>query len=142
MRTRLQFRGVFVDTGAYGAMAIERDEYHQIVTRMTRWLLVNHRSIITTNFIVAETHALILARAGRGLALRALQLIEENTDRIERVTVEDELEARRILEQHADKTYSYTDATSFAVMRRLGLNDVFTFDRHFEQFGFSPLKPH
>ncbi len=61
------------------------------------------------------------------------------TTSIERILEEDERHARRILDQHDDKTYSYTDATSFAVMERLGLTDVFTFDRHFTQYGFSPL---
>lgn len=35
-----------------------------------------------------------------------------------------------------DKSYSYTDATSFAIMGRLGLRTAFAFDPHFRQFGF------
>ena len=39
----------------------------------------------------------------------------------------------------SDKTYSYTDATSFAVMERLGLKTAFAFDPHFRQHGFQVL---
>jgi uncharacterized protein len=141
MRSPNPLLGVFVDASAFGAIAKRTDENQSIARDIFRGLALENRSLITTNFIVAETHALVLARGGRELALQALDLIERTTDLIERVAVEDESEARRILQQYDNKTFSYTDATSFAVMERLGLRDVFTFDRHFEQFGFSPVKP-
>lgn len=34
-----------------------------------------------------------------------------------------------------------TDAISFVVMERLGITRAFTFDRHFEQYGFTVLTP-
>jgi uncharacterized protein len=137
----IQSLSVFVDTGAFGALALEADEYHQNASRLVVGLIAGRRSIVTTNFIVAETHAVVLARGGRDRALQALQLVERTADLIERISAEDERHARAILERYEDKSFSYTDATSFAVMERLGLTDVFTFDRHFAQFGFSPLKP-
>lgn len=39
----------------------------------------------------------------------------------------------------ADKGYSLTDCISMQVMRREGLTDVLTSDRHFEQQGFNAL---
>ena len=38
-----------------------------------------------------------------------------------------------------DKTFSYTDACSVAVMERLGLKTAFAFDPHFRQYGFHVL---
>jgi predicted nucleic acid-binding protein len=46
-----------------------------------------------------------------------------------------------ILLGQEDKDYSYVDATSFAVMERLGIETAFTFDRHFEQYGWKRLSP-
>jgi predicted nucleic acid-binding protein len=91
---------------------------------------------LLTNFIVAECHALILARLGGDLARRWLF---DNRWPIERVSSEDEARARAILARFTDKTFSYSDATSFAVMERLGLKVAFAFDPHFSQFGFQVL---
>jgi predicted nucleic acid-binding protein len=48
-------------------------------------------------------------------------------------------EALRLLSARLDKTYSLCDAVSFVLMRRDGLNDALTTDRHFEQEGFRRL---
>ena len=58
-----------------------------------------------------------------------------------RVAEIDEERAREIIVSHDDKDYAFTDATSFAVMERLGITTAFTFDRHFAQFGFAVLGP-
>jgi uncharacterized protein len=139
MRPNLDVPLVFVDTGAFAAFMNRNDEHHHEALTVSRKLATQQAQLITTNFIVAETHSLVLARRGRDLALATLARIDRTVEFIERIAMEDELQARVILERHDDKTYTYTDATSFAVMERLGLRDVFTFDRHFAQYGFSPL---
>jgi uncharacterized protein len=139
MRPQFGLQSVFVDSGAFGAFSMKRDVNHLIASEITAVIVATDLFTVTTNFIIAETHALVLNRANRVAALATLKLIESGTKLIERVTEEDEFQARDILERYDDKSFSYTDATSFAVMERLGLRDVFTFDRHFAQFGFSPL---
>lgn len=130
---------IFVDTNAYGAFMIARDQHHDRAVRLlTEWSR-SRRQLVTSNFIIAETHALILGRAGRDVALNMVHLVERGSTRIIRVDEADEIRARRILEHHHDKDYSLTDATSFAIMERLGIGEAFTFDRHFRQFGFQVL---
>lgn len=48
-------------------------------------------------------------------------------------------EALALLFARLDKTYSLCDAVSFILMRRHGLTDALTTDRHFEQEGFRRL---
>lgn len=55
---------------------------------------------------------------------------------VERITEVDEKRAVEIINYYTDKTYSFTDATTFAAMERLGITRAFTFDRHFVQYGF------
>jgi predicted nucleic acid-binding protein len=86
-----------------------------------------------TNFIVAECHALTLARLGAALARSWLLT---NVWAVERVTLDDEVSAREIIRKYTDKTFSYIDATSFAVMERLRLRTALAFDPHFRQYGF------
>jgi predicted nucleic acid-binding protein len=141
MKRGRESRRVFVDSNGFAGIGIKGDVHNRDSITILRDLTLAGRSMVTTNFIVAEMHSVVLGRAGRFAALNVLDLINNSVELVERVTEEDEDRAVAILRQYDDKAFSYTDATSFAVMRRLGLTDVFTFDRHFEQFGFSPLKP-
>lgn len=56
---------------------------------------------------------------------------------IVRVGLEDEKRARDIISRYDDKEFSLTDATSSAVMERLGISSAFAFDQHFTQYGLS-----
>jgi predicted nucleic acid-binding protein len=132
---------VFVDTNAFGALALDGDAYHARALAATRQLATDRARLLTTNFVVAETHALVLACAGIDPALRMLRRIEQTVEAIVRVTEEDEQRARAIVEHYRDKDFTLTDATSFAVMERLAMRQAFTFDRHFVQFGFELVDP-
>ena len=94
-----------------------------------------------TNFILAETHALLLARAGRSTAGRVLGEIDRGATVVVRLSARDERRAREILSRYDDKDFSFTDATSFAVMERLRISVAFTFDLDFQQFGLAVLRP-
>lgn len=39
----------------------------------------------------------------------------------------------------ANTQYSFTDCTSFNIMRRLGITHAFTFDKHFKSAGFQMI---
>jgi predicted nucleic acid-binding protein len=47
--------------------------------------------------------------------------------------------AREIIHRYVGKTFSYTDATSFAVMERLQVSEAFAFHPHFQQVGLKVL---
>lgn len=89
-----------------------------------------------TNFLVAETYGRLNVRLG---SHHARSWLEENTMPVQRVKPEDEQRAEDILLDHDDKSYSYVDATSFAVMERLDIEVAFAFDEDFEQFGWRRL---
>lgn len=93
--------------------------------------------LFTSNFVVVETHTLILNRLGRDSAAQALARIYASTTRIIRATEADERRGREIVVQQRDKDYSLVDAISFAVMERLHLRLAWTYDHHFHQFGFT-----
>ena len=134
-------RIAFVDTGAYFALASAGDIRHTAATGISTRLVRQHWRQITTNFVIAETHALFLHRAGRFYAAHFLSQLDQSSTTIEQVTSDDERQARAILRQHDDHDFSYTDATSFAVMNRLGTRAAFTFDRNFAEYGLNVLTP-
>ena len=130
---------VFVDTSAYYALADARDNEHSRAVIIASRLARDRWSLTTTNFVVAETHTLLLARLGRRIAANVLDMIDNGPATIIRVREMDEQRARAIIAQYDDKGFSLIDALSFAVTERLQIRQAFTFDRHFAQFGFTPL---
>ena len=142
-RTGLRYEPfwVFVDSSGFLAGANSNDAFHeeaQAVRRRTtneRWITY------TTNFVVAEAHALFISRLGQRHATEFLRQIRQSNTSIVRVSIEDEERADAIVFGYRDKVFSFTDATSFAVMERLGIPYAFAFDRNFAQYGFTALVP-
>jgi predicted nucleic acid-binding protein len=86
--------------------------------------------------IVHETITLLRMRLGYEQALQfGIRLLGETTTPVIRVTQADEEKAWGIFRQYPDKRFSFTDCTSFAIMKRLGIGTAFAFDDDFRQFG-------
>ena len=132
-------RWVFLDSSAYLALANTSDVYHQ-QTRAIRTQLQQERwRNFTTNFVLAETHALFLVRLGQAAATTFLREMLRSNTTVVRVRAADEERALTIIFQYEDKDFSLADATSFSVMERLGITTAFAFDRHFAQYGLTIL---
>ena len=127
---------VLVDTSAIYALVDRNDTYHRKAVTILRSLARRGLSPLLTNFILAEAHALLLSRLG---AEMAREWLLRQVWPVEAVTSPDEEKAKEIIRRYVDKTFSYTDATSFAVMERLGLKEAFAFDPHFRQYGLTLL---
>lgn len=127
---------VLVDTSAIAATLNKKDDHHEEARRTLQAARERDDSLFLTNFLVAETYGLLNVRLGSHHARAWLQ---ENTMPVERITPEDEERAEAILLDHDDKTYSYVDATSFAIMERRGVEVAFEFDEDFRQFGWRSL---
>jgi uncharacterized protein len=134
-------RQVFVDSSGYLAIAYSRDHYHSAARAIAARLYADRWQFVTSNFVAAETHALLLSRVNRIVAATVLRQIDASPTILIRVTVENEQRARAIIAQYDDKDFSLTDATSFAVMERLGIAWAFSFDRNFTQYGWTLLAP-
>ena len=130
---------VFVDTAAFVALFDRRDGEHAAARRISEHLTERQSLLYTTNYVLAETHALLLKRLGIAAALDIVRALMVSSTTIIRVDADAEERALDILTRYTDKDFSYTDATSFAVMERLGIETVFTFDHHFGQYGFQAL---
>lgn len=123
---------VFVDTGGFYAALNRKDQHHREATILFNRAVEEAWRLLTSNFVVAETHALILTRPGRDLAAAWLRNVPAA---VIRISEQDERKARRIIFGYRDKAFSYCDATSFAVMDRLRIRQVMAFDPHFAQYG-------
>jgi len=130
-------RHIFVDTSAFYAVADRKDKHHKAAKTGFEKIIKENCNLILTNFVVAETHALMLSRLGIEAGIEWLEKLPGN---VERVKQEDEVGAKEIILKYRDKGFSYCDATSFAVIKRLNIEEAFSFDRHFRQYpGFTLL---
>jgi predicted nucleic acid-binding protein len=130
-------RRVFVDSGAFFALLVPQDASHTAASRAFEQAEAEHWELRTTNVVVIETYALLIARthAGRLAAIAFLDALERSPLRVERVSAGDERRAVALVRAHADKTYSLCDALSFVVMERLGIDEALAYDRHFREYG-------
>lgn len=135
-------RRVLIDSAGYFAHIDSRERHHQEARIIAAGLQAGRWSVFTTNFVVAEAHALLLSRLGRPWATRFLHDLDQSRGtNIVRVTAADEQRARDIVDRYEDKDFSLTDAISFSVMERLEIAFAFTFDQHFAQYGWQVLSP-
>jgi|SRR5579863_549339 len=130
---------LFIDTSAYFALTDRRDENHESAVRILRQLIRENSELLTTNYVVAETHALLLNRIGSQTALQVIEALYQSQTRIYRVREAEENKAIEIIRRYTDKEFSLVDAISFATMERFHLTQAFAFDHHFAQYGFSLL---
>jgi predicted nucleic acid-binding protein len=130
---------IFVDTGAWYALAVPSDVDHR---QAKSFLATIDEPLITTDYIVDELLTLSTVRGekAKGIEWRH-DVLEKGGVRLERVTETDFAEAIEVYEQFADKEWSFTDCTSFAVIKRLGIGRAFSFDHHFRQFGIIAVVP-
>ncbi len=131
---------IFVDTSFWVALRNRRDPHHD----EARQLLQAKATIplVSTNRVRGETWTFLRRRAGHGSATNFLDFIEQATRlHVEHVNAAMEEEALGWLRRHDEREYSFVDATSFALMRRLGVADAFAFDGDFAAAGFVELRP-
>ena len=126
-----------MDTGAWYALVDADDPDHGRLAPCFR----EHRGrLITSNFVFDEAITLTRYRLGWPVASRlGAQLRTGQVALVERVTSIDEDAAWAIFSSYRDKSFSFTDCTSFVVMRELKLQEVLTTDHHFSQAGFLTL---
>lgn len=125
----------FVDTSAFYAAAVPDDPAHERSMLVLGGADSGH---FTTDAVLIELWALMTRRKGRHVAERLLGMLVSGPLRPEPVGRGDLLRAMEIEEEFPDQGFSLVDRTSFAVMHRLGLNRVATFDRHFAIYRFGP----
>lgn len=127
---------VFADTFYWIALMNKRDRAHRVVMDHTRKLAP--RSVVTSDEVLTEFLAFCASDALlRGTAGRAVNGLLSNPDiRVIPQSRNSFLDGLALYNSRPDKGYSLTDCISMQMMRREGLTDVLTNDRHFEQEGF------
>src|SRR3972149_12066981 len=129
---------IFVDTGAWVAIADKNDQYAKIATKFYTDLVLQRSNLFTSNLVLVETFNLLSRTIGSKGTTKFGDAIKTNVFlTVESITLVDWERGWRIFGKYDDKDFSFTDCTSFALMERLKVKSAFAFDVHFRQYGFS-----
>ncbi|MDQ3990685.1 MAG: PIN domain-containing protein [Actinomycetota bacterium] len=129
----------FVDTSYWVALRFRRDRRHRDARALWEG---GPGGLVTTPLVLGETWTFMRRRAGHREAVRFLDAAAKLPSLSVRHVDEDlEAEAWRWLRRHDERTYSFVDAASFALMRRLRLREALAFDGDFTAAGFVEVRP-
>lgn len=129
---------LFVDTGAWVALFNQRDRDHSRASSYWSQVRDERRPILTTDYVLDETYTLIRrTRAGLQGAVEFHRLVTESrVIEIAEIDADCRNRAWDLFTRYDDKVLSFTDCTSFALLRERGLSEAFTFDSDFARVGF------
>ena len=126
---------VFADTSALYALLVRTEEGHAEVAAAFSRLLQGRRPLVTSNYVLLETAALLQRRIG----LPAVRDLDERIVPLLTVRWITEPLHRRAMDRliRADRRgVSLVDCTSFEVMEAEAIAEAFALDRDFAAAGF------
>lgn len=128
---------VYIDSSLWKALIDPRDDFFDKAKKIWESLRNENIRLLTTNYILDESFTLIRKRCGIEVIniFRDHLVSDWKNIKIIRVTIADEANAWKwFLNEWSN--LSFTDCTSFAVMKRLSIDRAATFDNHFAKAGF------
>jgi len=132
---------IFVDTGAFYASKVVNDINHPSAISIEKMISEGkYGKMVTTNYVLDELYTLLYGRVSHEQTIKIGETIRKSPN-IRIIWILEALEEKAwdFFKKNQDKTYSFTDCTSFIVMQSLGIDIAFSYDFHFEQAGFQIL---
>ena len=138
--------GLFIDTWAWLTLADDHDPGYAALLDLRRRYTEARRPWVTTDYVIDETLTRLFARrpfaSAEAFCGGLFRAEGEGLLTLERITPDRFQRAWALRLRHRDKPrISFTDLTSFAVMRELGIRHALTADNHYSQvhLGFQIL---
>jgi predicted nucleic acid-binding protein len=129
---------ILVDTWAWLALAVKRDQYHAAAKSQHKKFRKANRKYITTDFILGEVISRLYRTSSATSAQSYIKALLAKVDTGEyllvHVSPQQFRSAWQMRQKYHDKPdISFVDFTSMVVMQDFGITDVFTGDAHFQQ---------
>lgn len=129
----------FVDTSFWKALVDRNDEKHKSASDYFFAIQQTAPTLFTSDAVFSETVTLLRMRPGLGFKISkkwGKSLINSEATTLLHLDETTFFESWAIFSKYKDKTFSFVDCSSFALMKKLNLSVALTFDRHFAEFGF------
>jgi hypothetical protein len=132
---------VFVDTSAFCALTIPKDQHNALAKSFHKKFLKDRATFFTSNYVLDEVYTLLKMRSSHSTAVKFMDQMEKSNITILRVTEDIEKSSRAIFKRFQDRRLSFTDCTSFALIDQANIEAVFAFDEHFKYHPYKkPVK--
>jgi predicted nucleic acid-binding protein len=131
---------IFVDTWAWIALALKRDQYHRAAKAQHYLLRQARRQYVTTNFVLSEViahlYTTLTAAQAQAFVNSLLVAADAGTHLLVHLSPQQFRRAWQMRQKYHDKPdISFVDFTSMVVMQDLGITEIFTGDAHFRHVG-------
>lgn len=131
---------VFLDTSGFIARYHSKDEHHDNAMSYLQKIESGEadvRKLYTSDYVIDETITTIFARTTSFEVAKKCGEAIITSKAIERLLVDEETfrQAWEFFKGRGDIGLSFTDATSMILIRKKGIDAVFTFDSHFAKLG-------
>jgi predicted nucleic acid-binding protein len=124
---------ILIDTSAIYALLNRLDKRHTIAREFYDHLPGNSNFLVI-EYVLAETMTLLRARHLSHVAAQFRErLLTSRIFTLQYSSPELEQATFQIFRSYTDKDWSYADCALFATAQRLAVQQVFTFDHHFDQ---------
>lgn len=136
---------VFVDTSGLVARYNSRDEHHDEAMDYLQRIESGEadvRKLYTSDYVIDETITTIFARTTSFEVAKKCGEAIITSKAIERLPIDEQTfrQAWEFFKARGEIGLSFTDATSIVLIRKKGIDAVFTFDSHFAKMG-TPMVP-
>ena len=128
---------IFADSAYYLALLLKSDQTHARAVEVTQTL---ETSLVRTVWILTEVANSLSAAKFRTAVISLVDHLQAD-DSVRIIPADDETfsQGLNLYRTRSDKDWSLTDCISFVVMKREGITEALTTDRHFEQAGYTTL---
>jgi len=133
-------RSLFIDTSGFFALLVREDAAHERAAEFLRGWQSTGKYAFTSDYVVDETATLLKVRGEGHLLSRFFDsIIHSQALALAFVDEHRFYQSRDFLLKHLDHEFSFTDCTSFVLMKERGATEALTKNRHFREAGFQAL---
>lgn len=133
-------RRVFADTSFLVSYYNEHDNNHNNARTITKSLEGENILWVISDYIFDEFLTVLLVRRNKQFAIEIGQAILDDPN-IGVIKIEKDIfnKAWKLFRRNKNQAWSFTDSTSYIIIKKLKITEAVSFDKHFREFGVKLL---